>query len=154
MSVLNGRYTSRKQESVTVFLIGMRINRVRAVHRWLPVLTAMYPMMRELESHKELGCLSMESFFRLRTTLLVQYWETPDDLMVYAKGPKHLKAWKTFHQRLKNNDAVGFYHETYVIKDGAFENVYINMPTMGIGQALGVEQIIRGTQSASDRLKR
>jgi hypothetical protein len=40
-----------------VFLIGMRINRLLKVHKWLPVVKAMPRMLQELESHKDLGYL-------------------------------------------------------------------------------------------------
>lgn len=57
-------------------------------------------MIKELYSHKdELGFLSMESYFGLRTTVMIQYWRSMDDLLAYAKSEKHLTAWKHFNQR-------------------------------------------------------
>ena len=101
----------------------MRVNKWWAVHKWLPVFIAMPPMIKELYVHKELGCLSMENFFGLRTTLMVQYWKSNEDLLSYAKNTKHLKAWGNFNKRVRNNDAVGIYHETYNIRGGQYETI-------------------------------
>ncbi len=48
--VQHGRRTSGTEGGVTVFLIGMRINRFRALRHWLPVFTAMPRMLRELRA--------------------------------------------------------------------------------------------------------
>ncbi|WP_347548845.1 DUF4188 domain-containing protein [Pseudalkalibacillus hwajinpoensis] len=77
---------------MVVFLIGMRVNQWWAIHKWFPVFLAMPAMIRELSMNRDLGCLSMENFFSLRTTLPVQYWRSPDDLHAYAHGPAHLTA--------------------------------------------------------------
>ena len=74
----NGRYTVLPHKDVTVFLIGMRVNKWFAVHKWLPVFLAMPPMMKELMSDKSLGCLSFEMFFKYRGNIVVQYWESND----------------------------------------------------------------------------
>lgn len=37
-----------------VFLIGMRINRLWAIHEWWPVMNAMAPMINELMQNPEL----------------------------------------------------------------------------------------------------
>jgi hypothetical protein len=148
-----GRYTvSEGSDGFVVFLIGMRINKWWAVHKWLPVAAAMSPMIKELYAHKELGCLSMENFFSLRTTLLIQYWRSEEDLFSYAKGKEHLKAWRNFNRKVHNNEAVGIYHETYQIKKGQFESIYGNMPLFGLGKVLGHELITPATSSALKRM--
>ena len=40
-----GRLTAQTSTPLVVFLIGMRINRFRAVGEWLPVARAMGPML-------------------------------------------------------------------------------------------------------------
>lgn len=60
--VFNGRYTTENSEEVVVFIIGMRINKRLAVHKWFPVFKAMPGMIKELYTHKEeLGFLSIEA---------------------------------------------------------------------------------------------
>jgi len=152
--VFPGRYTVEHQEGFVVFIIGTRINKWWAVHKWWPVFTAMPPMIRELYSNKDLGCLSVENFFGLRTTLMVQYWNSEEDLMAYARGQKHLTAWKNFNKKVGNNDAVGIYHETYVIKPGQFESIYGNMPEFGLAKALGMLPIRSAMDSAHKRMRK
>lgn len=149
-----GRYTVENDGDFVVFIIGTRINKRWAIHKWLPVFLAMPPMIKELYTHKELGCLSMENFFGLRTTMMVQYWQSEEQLMAYAKGQTHLSAWKNFNKKVGNNDAVGIYHETYLIKPGQFESIYGNMPKFGLSKAFGFEAITPATSSARKRLRK
>ncbi|MDN7242690.1 DUF4188 domain-containing protein [Planococcus sp. N028] len=151
--VFPGRYTVENQEGFVVFIIGTRINKWWAIHKWWPVFIAMPPMIKELYTNKDLGCLSMENFFGLRTTLMVQYWKSEEDLMSYARGQEHLKAWKNFNKKVGNNEAVGIYHETYVIKPGQFESIYGNMTEFGLAKAMGMLPIKPRTNSARKRLQ-
>ncbi|WP_022794365.1 DUF4188 domain-containing protein [Marinococcus halotolerans] len=149
-----GRYTTPGDREVTVFVIGMRINKWRAVHKWLPVLLSMPPMIKELSMHKELGCLGMQSYIQFPTTMMIQYWHSKEELFAYAKAPKHLKAWRTFNKRTKGNSAVGIYHETYIVPKGAYESIYVNMPPFGLGKALGTEPVTKVTSTANERIER
>ena len=150
--IFPGRYTVENQEDIVVFTIGMRINKWWAIHKWFPVFKAMPPMIRELYMNKDLGCLSMEHFFSLRTTLLLQYWRSEEDLMAYAKGQKHLKAWNEFNKKVGNNDAVGIYHETFLVKQGNYESVYGNMPKFGLGKVFGISKITKKNNTFKKRV--
>lgn len=153
--VFSGRFTTENDEKIVVFLIGMRINKRRAVHKWFPVFSAMPGMIKELYTNKtELGFLSMESYFGLRTTVMIQYWRSTDDLLAYAKMQKHLSAWKNFNKKVGNNGAVGIYHETYEVEAGNYESIYGNMPLHGLGKALEHVQITPEQVSAIKRLRR
>ncbi|TWT25157.1 DUF4188 domain-containing protein [Planomicrobium sp. CPCC 101110] len=152
--VFPGRHTVETHEGFVVFIIGTRINKWWAIHKWWPVFTAMPPMIKELYGNKNLGCLSMENFFGLRTTLMVQYWRSEEDLLAYAKGQEHLTAWKNFNKKVGDNDAVGIYHETYVIRPGQSESIYGNMPVFGLAKALGMQPINSATNSAQKRLRK
>ncbi|MCK0471820.1 DUF4188 domain-containing protein [Halalkalibacter sp. APA_J-10(15)] len=153
-SIYPGRFTADNQEDIVVFMIGMRVNQWWAVHKWLPVFVAMPPMMRELATNKELGCLSMESFTGLRTTYLLQYWRSEKDLFTYARGDLHLPAWKSFNKRARNNSAVGFYHETYVVPKGSSESIYVNMPKFGLANATAHISVDSKLDTAEQRLRR
>lgn len=150
--IFPGRYTVENQEDIVVFTIGMRINKWWAIHKWFPVFKAMPPMIRELYMNKDLGCLSMEHFYSLRTTLLLQYWRSEEDLMAYAKGQKHLKAWNEFNKKVGNNDAVGIYHETFLVKQGNYESVYGNMPKFGLGKVFGISKITKKNNTFKKRV--
>lgn len=152
VQVFPGRFTTENNDDFVVFMIGMRINKWWAIHKWLPVVMAMPPMIKELYADKGLGCLSIENFFSLRTTLMIQYWRSEEDLHNYAKGQMHLKAWNDFNKKVGNNDAVGIYHETYLISKGRFESIYGNMPKFGLAKVLGHKPISSSTNSARKRL--
>ncbi|SOC35631.1 DUF4188 domain-containing protein [Ureibacillus acetophenoni] len=150
--IFPGRFTTENDQDIVVFLIGMRINKRLAIRKWLPVFTAMPKMIRELYQNKDLGFISMESYFGLRTSVMIQYWRSTDELMAYARGQNHLKAWKEFNQKVGNNDAVGVYHETYVIRKGEYESVYRNMPLYGLAKAMEQIPITSKINSATERL--
>ncbi|MFP5108154.1 DUF4188 domain-containing protein [Neobacillus sp. C211] len=151
--IYTGRYTTENTEDIVVFIIGMRVNKRFALHKWLPVFNAMPGMIKELYTNKdELGFLSMESYFGLRTTAMIQYWRSMEDLLAYAKNEKHLSAWENFNKKVGNNDAVGIYHETYQIKNRSYESIYGNMPYYGLGKALKHIPITPERNSAKKRL--
>lgn len=150
--IFEGRYTTENNEDMVIFLIGMRINKWWAIHKWFPVFNAMPGMIRELYQNSDLGFKSMESFFGLRTTVLIQYWRSTEDLISYAKGQQHLTAWKNFNKKIGNNKAVGIYHETYVVRKGEYETVYGNMPVYGLSKALNHVPITKDMNSAKKRL--
>ncbi|QOR67208.1 DUF4188 domain-containing protein [Cytobacillus suaedae] len=150
--IFTGRYTSKNEDKIVVFLIGMRINKWWAIHKWFPVFSAMPAMIQELYTNKETGFISLESFFGLRTSLMVQYWKSEDGLLAYAKGPTHMKAWKSFNEKVRNNDAVGIYHETYIVPKGRSESIYANMPLFGIAKAFGNKPVTPRINSARQRL--
>jgi hypothetical protein len=113
------RMTAPANEPFVLFLIGMRINNWFAIHRWLPVFLAMPKMLTELHINRDLGFKSYEMWFS-RTVILVQYWESAEKLIQYsrAKDSEHLPAWKAFNGAARKSDAVGIWHETYVIDKG------------------------------------
>lgn len=152
--IFPGRYTADADNELTVFIIGIRINRWWAIHKWLPVFLAMPPMIQELYVHKETGFLSMENFFSFRSTLMLQYWRSEDDLLSYSRGTKHVKAWKSFNQKVKNNQAVGIYHETFKVTDGQFESIYVNMPVFGMAKAYQHVPVVNETATARQRMKK
>lgn len=147
------RITAVADETFVVFLIGMRVNNFFAIHRWLPVFTAMGRMLPELFQNPELGFKSHEMWFG-RTTILVQYWGSLEKLSDYSKATDaaHLPAWRAFNKVARGNKAVGIYHETYVIDPGKTENIYVNMPAFGFGKVGRLESATGKRQSAAQRM--
>jgi len=146
--------TARPEGDFVVFLIGVRINRPLHVHKWLPVVQAMPRMLQELYRQPELGLLSHEMWFS-RTTMLVQYWRSLDQLMAYAKAKNaaHLPAWQRFNKSVGTDGSVGIWHETYSVRSGEHENVYVNMPAFGLGKVGPLVEARGGLQSAAGRLR-
>ena len=149
-----GRQTATVDDEVVVFLIGMRINRLRAVRSWLPAVKAMPRMLRELAADPSLGLLGVQSFWGGRTTLAVQYWRSFEDLERFARSRDHahLPAWREFNRLVRDNGDVGIFHETYRVGPGTAESLYGNMPTFGMGAAVGTAPIATRGQSAARRM--
>lgn len=128
------RLTVQRDEGFVLFVIGARAN-----HLWnLPILwavgLAMSRMMRELTSDPDSGLLAYESYGG-RTTLMLQYWRSKEDLMRYAKARErqHVPAWRRWIQKW-GRGAMGIYHETYVVEPGTYECIYHHMPAFGLGK--------------------
>lgn len=150
-----GRHTANNSEDIIVFIIGMRINKRLAIHKWLHVFLAMPGMIKELYTYKsELGFYSAENYFGLRTTAMIQYWRSLEELLAYSKNERHLKALKKFNRLTKGNDEVGIYHETNIIPKGQYESVYVNMSHYTFGKAMKHMPITSEKQTAKKRLSR
>jgi hypothetical protein len=147
------RMAGRIEGEFAVFLIGMRVNRWWKPHRWLPVALAMPRMIRELMQHPEMGFLGAEPWFG-RTTMMLQYWRSVDHLMEYAKSrtSEHLPAWRAFNRSVGTSGDVGIWHETYRIRPGDYESVYVNMAPFGMGKAGSLIEASGRRETAAGRL--
>ena len=152
--VITGRQTATVDDDVVVFLIGMRINRLRRVRSWLPAFRAMPQMLRELAADPSLGLLGVHSFWMGRTILAVQYWRSFEDLQRFARSRDHahLPAWREFNRLVRDNGDVGIFHETYRVGPGRAESLYANMPPFGMGAAVGAVPVAVRGQSADRRM--
>lgn len=154
MDVRAERLTVQREESFVLFIIGARVN------KWwmLPVAwgigMAMGRMMRELASDPSNGLLSSEGYFG-RTTMMVQYWRSFEDLHRYAhaKDREHLPAWRKWIQKWAEG-AVGIYHEAYAVEPGTYECVYHHMPPFGLGKVGPLVPAEGRLASAKGRLHR
>jgi hypothetical protein len=138
--ILAGRQSAQPQKPLALFLIGMRINNLLAIGKWGPVARAMPRMLAELSRKPEAGLLWYRSFLSGRVVMVLQYWESSEKLFAYAhdRSGEHFPAWAAFNRNLKDNDAVGIFHETYIVTAENAENIYSNMPAFGLGAAIGV----------------
>ena len=153
-NIFNGRYTAKTDQSFVVFLIGMRINQWWRFDKWLPVASAMTPMLRTLFTHPEKGFLHGEFFWNFSGPIIVQYWRSFDDLERFARQPSepHLEPWKKFNQAVGKSGIVGIWHETYLVNPDQFESVYGNMPLFGLGAALEHVEATGARETAKLRL--
>lgn len=143
------------KEGVVVFLIGMRINRLWQVWKWLPVFLAMPTMIIELMKNPELRLRGYpKTFLSGRVIMVWQQWTSFEKLEEYSKSPnsKHLPAWKAFNLGARNNDAVGIFHETYLVDATNAEGMYVNIPPIGLAHAFGSAPADGSMQSARKRL--
>jgi len=147
------RVTASIDGDFVVFLIGMRVNQPLKIHKWMSVATAMPRMVKQLSRQPELGFLHAEMWFG-RTTLMLQYWRSMDQLLDYAKNREaaHLPAWQAFNKTIGTDGSVGIWHETYAVSPGRYENIYVNMPPFGLGKIGSLQPATGGRQSAATRL--
>lgn len=131
------RFRADVPAGTVVFMLGMRVNEMRRVSQWLPVFRAMPEMLRELYQHPELGMLGGDTWMGWRQILMVQYWQSMDQLMHYAtaRGHEHLPAWAAFNRRARGSHAVGIWHEAYEVQLETSRIIYRDMPLLGMGKA-------------------
>lgn len=156
MAVMPGRFTSDLEGPVTVFLIGMRINRFWRFDKWMPVARAMGPMIAELSRDPDSGFLGAEFMLAgLRTIVVLQYWRDFDALESYARDrdKEHWPAWTAFNKAVGGNGTVGIFHETYGVAGGAYESVYVNMPPFGLGRVKDLVPAVGSRAEARSRLR-
>jgi Domain of unknown function (DUF4188) len=152
--IFAGRYAAQLEGPFVIFLIGMRINKLFAFHKWLPVAQAMPPMLKELYAHKDLGFLHAELAMTWRGVATIQYWRSFEQLHAYAhaKEAKHLPAWAAFNRSVGSNGSVGVWHETYQVAENRYEAVYVNMPRWGLATAGKHVQAVGRLKDAQGRM--
>jgi hypothetical protein len=151
--IIEGRKFAAMEGGFVVFLIGMRVNSLWKIHKWLPVAMAMPKMIKELYGNPASGFLGEKSWFG-RTTISVQYWKSFENLEFYAKAKdlEHFPAWKDFNIKARQCGAVGVWHETYKIDPGNYENIYVNMPVFGLGKAGSIDDATGKSEYARGRM--
>lgn len=151
-----GRFTADLTGPITIFVIGMRINKFHRFDKWLPVARAMKPMIAELSAQPQSGFLGAEFMWSgMRTVVILQYWRSFGHLESYAtdRNQSHLPAWKEFYRKANRGEAVGIFHETYCVEPGKFETVYGNMPNFGLGKVAGLAPAEGARNKARTRMK-
>jgi hypothetical protein len=151
--IIPQRMAAEIEGDFVVFVIGMRINKLWKIHKWLPVFMAMPRMLKELERQPDSGFLGATS----GGLMLVQYWRSFEQLEAYARSHdhEHWPAWVAFNRRMgASRGDVGIWHETYLVRAGEYEAIYSGMPPTGLGRfaklapASGRQESARGRISA------
>ncbi|PAP75686.1 DUF4188 domain-containing protein [Rubrivirga marina] len=150
------RTAAHTEGDVVVFLIGTRINKLHRPDKWVPVVRAMGRAMAELSAHPELGLLGSRFRRAGRCVDAVQYWRSFDHLHAYARArdAAHLPAWQAYNRAARGNDAVGVWHETFLVRAGEYEAVYRNMPTYGLAKAAEAVPAVGAWEGTAGRLGR
>ena len=152
--IFPGRFTADTEGPFVVFLIGMRVNKPLALHKWLPAALAMGPMLRSLYGSPDSGFLGGEVIFYPGGIGLIQYWRSTEDLERFARSPQepHLKAWQRFNKAVGKDGSVGIWHETYEVAAGRYEAIYANMPRFGLASATAHAPVGKRGDTARERL--
>lgn len=137
-----------------VFLIGMSVNNWWKVSQWWKVAMSFPKMIKELEQHPELGYLGGFSGGFSNPNVNVQYWRSFGHLENYARNTNanHLPAWQNFNKHIRENGAVGIWHETYLVKAGNYETIYDNLHPFGLGKATKLIPVSGNRDTARGRL--
>ncbi|MET0425469.1 MAG: DUF4188 domain-containing protein [Actinoplanes sp.] len=148
-----GYVTAEVEGDFVVFLIGMRVNKWWKLHKWLWVSQAMPAMLKELSRRRELGLMHYSLWVSPGGPMVVQYWRSVEQLEDYAKDAQlaHRPAWKRWNKAVGDSGDVGIWHESYVVRNGAFEVLYGNMPTFGLAAAGRPVALQRATRTAAAR---
>lgn len=152
-AIASGRWTHDHTGDLTIFLIGMRINRFWRPDAWLLVFTAMGPMLAELSQDPESGFLGYRVLVGWRGPTVVQYWRRTEDVYRYAnaRDARHRPAWAAFNRRArKTSGLVGIWHETYQVARA--ESVYVDLPPTGLAAATSARRVTGRLDRARDRL--
>jgi Monooxygenase af470-like len=140
---IHGRKIADAEGGIVVFLIGARINKLRALRHWWKSFWTMPGMLRELVTDQESGMLGFRMLSRgPRMFVILQYWENVEKLSDYASDPKrlHHPAWSLYNRAMRGRSDLGVFHETYLLPSTDFyENIYVNMPEFGLGTVFGVK---------------
>lgn len=155
------KVAAERSEEFVVFHIGVRINALWKIHRWLPIVLIAPRMVRELISDPESGLLGSRTVLGpgVRNIGLVQYWDSFEALQDYARDSErlHFPAWQEYYEDgTKDDSAVGIWHETYVIDPDEYETVYNNMPPHGLAASEGAKIVPASNQrnTAAGRMGR
>jgi hypothetical protein len=155
--IIRKRVTVDVDEEFVVLLIGMRINKLWKIHRWLPVAWSMRRMVTQLGNlGAETGYLGGEYRTAGNPFVFVQYWRSYDSLERYAshEALHHRRTWAWFFRKIALNGDVGIYHETYRITPGNYECVYLNMPPFGLGRIFPLVGADGGFRSSRGRMEK
>ncbi|RTL60690.1 MAG: DUF4188 domain-containing protein [Sphingobacteriales bacterium] len=152
---INERMTVDFEGDFVVFLIGMRINKLWKIHKWLPVASAMPKMLRELSLNPGSGFLGFQTTGGI-SPVIIQYWRSFEHLEAYAKdrNSHHYPAWKAFNTKIRSNGDVGIWHETYKVRAGEYECIYNNMPKFGFGKIGELTPAAGKKESAGQRISK
>jgi hypothetical protein len=143
--------THRHEGELVVFMVGMTLNKWWRVDLWLPTFLAMKPMIEELAAEPSRGMLGFRLLLGPRGPMVVQYWDSLDKLLAYAKATDaaHLPRWAKFNRSAGlAKGAVGIWHETFLVDKA--ESLYIGTPEMGLPRA--TEVIAVTNNSARERI--
>ena len=148
------RMAAEIEGDFVVFLIGARVNKWWQLRDMMWFSKTMPKMLTELSDlpSKDTGFLGYQ---QLGMLINVQYWRSFDHLEAYArsKDREHFPEWIEFNRRYKSRRGdVGIWHETYLVKDGAYEAVYSGMPAFGLGKVGNLVPATGSREAARQRL--
>ena len=153
--VMLGRHTADIDGPFVVFLIGLRLNRLWAIHKWWKPMMNTLGILRFLRRTPPEGYLGGELALYSKGVMMVQYWRGFDTLEAFShdKLAPHLGAWVHLGRQSKTDHTFGFWHETYQVQPDAYECIYGNMPVFGLAKAARHVTVPEKMEAARSRLE-
>lgn len=140
--IVPGRKHAVIKGDFVVFHIGARANhKIDGFLNWMG--QAMNKMQQELEENPQLGCLGIENYVGPTGTISVQYWRSQEQLNAWSRSAtaSHKSPWLKLAKTGFKSTNYAFWHETFLVKDGEYETIYVNCPPMLLGNARGVHLV-------------
>lgn len=151
-NALQGRQQAKIDGDFVVFLIGARLDALHPIRslRDLGGRRGMKHMLDYLTDHPEKGLLG----YQMGLPVIVQYWRSFDHLEAFARddADPHTAAWRNYWRRVGKDARSGVWHETYLVRAGEYEAIYLNMPPFGLGKASSLVPV-NGESRARTRLR-
>jgi hypothetical protein len=157
--VLRGRWAAEIEGDFCVFHIGSCMNADLPTKEYGEIGKAFNNMLAELESNpEEFGYLGSHTYFsgnpRVDTVFSVQYWRSQEQLNAYARNRMgiHFPAMLWTSKLMKVSANIGFWHESFNVRHGYYEAIYVNCPQMLLGKASSVVKAVGSKRTARGRL--
>ena len=64
-----------------------------------------------------------------------------------------LSAWTAFSRIVKESPELGIWHESYIVKAGQYEGIYVNCPAFGLGAVGGLVPATGALATSRGRVK-
>lgn len=157
--VLRGRWAAEIEGDFCVFHIGSCMNTDLPTKEYGEIGKAFNSMLEELEANpEEFGYLGSHTYFsgnpRVDTVFSCQYWRSQEQLNAYARNRMgdHFPAMLWTSKLMKVSANIGFWHESFSVRKGEYEAIYVNCPQMLLGKASSVVQAVGKKRTARGRL--
>lgn len=157
--VLRGRYAPEIEGDFCVFHIGLILNGHIPSKEMKDIRDAFVAMHKELEADPEkYGFLGSTTYvaanIRVDGPISLQYWRSQQQLNAYARDhmSKHFPNMLWTSKTMKSSPHIGIWHESFNVRAGEYEGIYVNCPQILLGKAGGVVPATGGRRTARGRL--
>ena len=161
--VMRGWYTGEMEGDFCVFHIGLILNGNIPSKEMKQIGDAFNSMIKELEADPEkYGFLGATNYIsgntRVDSTMTIQYWRSQEHLNAYARErmSKHLPGMIWSSRLMKVSAHIGLWHESFTVRAGDYESIYMNCPRILLGKAgrlvpaTGKKRTARGRLGTTD----
>ncbi len=123
------------EDGFVIYINGMRLNKLRALPRYLMAGLKVGKMFDRLAADPDSGFLGYEpALMGPRHGAAIQYWRSLEDIRRFASDPgdMHVPAWQWFNER--DDGGLAFWSELYVIEPENYETFFRNVEGVGLSR--------------------